>query len=447
MGLGGFAQGLARGTAGIPNLIMAKKQMGLAERRLDMSGRELGMREKEHDFRLSSAEDEKMTADDARFAARMYPLLEGGHYDTASRYAMQDPERTNRLLGLGDGRSFAGFQAVTGPGGEEYVTAMVNNTKTGTTGPMTERASADGDDKVVYMPKKALRSMFAPYLPAQTAEKFSFHKGGTGDYIVGTKGSLRRLGGKGAETTEWHQGMQLDDGTLVQLPKKGGGKPRYIGEHKNRREIFDNLQGTHWAQHDFQGIEEERSAFANINESLALAFESNYGVDAGAAYPRIAIALRRADEDTKKALLKGDEATAMEAEKSIIGQVLPYFQQGGAEPAPDAGGASPPTGGGLRSLGAAHAAAPPQPMPSLGVTSEVPGGTSPEVLRNMRVAAENIMANTDLPTHVRTQVSALLDGGQFEEAQRVVAAAEPSAGGQRLAALLASLAEASRRAG
>ena len=101
------------------------------------------------------------------------------------RLVRQQPEITSKMFGMTKEdmkhRRIVGIDSRPGPDGREYWTPLVQNSKTGTTGPMTMEGGKGRDEKVVMIDPKRLPRYLAPYLPKKkaTEDKWKFNSDGT----------------------------------------------------------------------------------------------------------------------------------------------------------------------------------------------------------------------------------------------------------------------------
>lgn len=125
---------------------------------------------------MASADRAQLERDRSRFATQALSLEQAGDFDGLSRLVSQMPPA---LFGLEKHRKPAGLRRVvrtfgteTGENRQEELWALdINNSKTGTRGPQTLRASADGDDNVVYMRARDLRAYLSPWAQPKGRER------------------------------------------------------------------------------------------------------------------------------------------------------------------------------------------------------------------------------------------------------------------------------------
>ena len=204
----GFAAGLASGLRGLPSAL----QYGLERRKrrrydADMAGvlegeGEIDYREaarvagrnRDSDAMLAFSQladaraargRSRMQDDRQLMARRVLPYLAGGG-DVAAvdRLVKQNPGIVGAMVGLPEHRKIAGVEAKTHPEtGQQMWALRIANSETGTTGPMTARATAEPNDEVLWMTPNQVAQGLQPWLPAR-------EKGGANWRAVSGRGDL-----------------------------------------------------------------------------------------------------------------------------------------------------------------------------------------------------------------------------------------------------------------
>ena len=124
--------------------------------RRDLGERQFGLQEDSLALRQGAEDRQQATFEQEQEQLAMRELYqallsqEPGIVNSVAR-------KHGHLLGLGEGRQVVGMDIVQGPDGETMISPLVWNDQTQSAGPMTEMASADGDDQVVAVPLSYIR--------------------------------------------------------------------------------------------------------------------------------------------------------------------------------------------------------------------------------------------------------------------------------------------------
>ena len=131
-------------------------------------------------FELDSMRSAKATenweAAERRLANGWTSITNGGSVEgfynggkqVMERYFQQDPELFQEMMGLESHRFLESMDIIPHPEtGQAMVEFTIRNTRTGTTGPMTENASAEAKDKVVTVPLSSFNRMMYSRMEGQ----------------------------------------------------------------------------------------------------------------------------------------------------------------------------------------------------------------------------------------------------------------------------------------
>ena len=147
-------------------LAQADRKLGQGDRQLDFAERELRLGE-EKSFRAFKAQDKQEFA--VRVMAAFNPEDPAGSREIIERLVRQSPDMASEVFGVPKEdmkhRKIVGIDVRMGANGEEVWAPVVQNSKTGTTGPMTMQGGKGRDEKVVTINPKALPRYLAPYVP------------------------------------------------------------------------------------------------------------------------------------------------------------------------------------------------------------------------------------------------------------------------------------------
>ena len=147
-------------------------------------------------FQMGAARDDRAGAKGDRnrseFVGRLLNSQRNGtDIAAANRLAERYPEVAADIFaqmapGGDSSRSFKGFESIQDPSGRELWSPVIENAMTESTGPMTQRASADRDDPVMNFDPSQLAQRLSPWMQQQEGAEFASLGGGRGTYNVGT---------------------------------------------------------------------------------------------------------------------------------------------------------------------------------------------------------------------------------------------------------------------
>lgn len=172
-GLGGFAQGLARGLGNLPQLLYQKQR---DEEREAERGALRGMREEKFalnkqlmEGRLADQQSARELAENQRFATGIDAFLRAKDYEGAKRFSEQHAPIAQRLLSLPEHRQFRGLDIREGPEGMMFA-PLIENAQTRSSGPHTDNAGVLPDDRVNAVNEQGFRASLSPYLPEESEQ-------------------------------------------------------------------------------------------------------------------------------------------------------------------------------------------------------------------------------------------------------------------------------------
>ena len=126
---------------------------------------------------MADRKSKKSNMDRAQTAMTARDLFKRGDIDGLNRFVKKLPPE---MFGLESHRKPDGIFIKEGPDGKKIIGLQIDNGKTGTRGPHTDKGTADAKDNVVYMPFDSFDAYLASQAPA----------GKSGEWKHDTKGGL-----------------------------------------------------------------------------------------------------------------------------------------------------------------------------------------------------------------------------------------------------------------